>query len=139
MGRCTDMEVDIQQKAAAEAEAFMEKLHALNPRPSEEEAYDLLNNSGIGFDWPDGYEPDLEITEVIYLDDWDKDWHKDASIRASQQWDKIAKQWKVFPIVKYWLDVTMHNKYAPGGVGYYQAKADFHQESKNVRKRAREE
>ena len=102
----------------------MKKLHALNPRPSEEEAYDLLSKEDIENINMLDYEG-LEIDDILYIDDWDKDWPTDASIRARQQWDKLAKQWKVFPIVKYWFDVTMHKKYAPGGAGYFQVKADF--------------
>lgn len=120
------MQIDMQQSAEEEAQVFMEKLHALNPRPSEEEAYDLLFDSGIGWG-------DVDLSEYYNgpENDWDKDWPTDAIIRArvaKNHWSLVRKSVKAAPIVKYWFDVTMHKKYVPGGVGYFEAKADFVQQ-----------
>jgi len=118
------MAIDEQTAAEEEAEEFMAKLHALNPRPSEEEAYDLLDDSCIGLDVGG-----VSLREFWCLEnDWDQDWPTDAIIRArvaKNHWSLVRKSYKAAPIVKYWLDVTMHNKYAPGSVGYFETKAGW--------------
>lgn len=108
-------------------------IHAEVPRPPLDKAYDkLLEDYG---DW-DAADPGYFIDEVLEaegLDDtWEEDWETDDDYRpfiraqvAKYHWSLVRKAAKIAPIVKYWFDVTMHNKYAPGGVGYFQAKADF--------------
>ena len=143
MGAHTDRCIDLVDA--------IQSIHAEVPRPPFNDIYtfEVINN----FVHWDAVEYGLEyqyIDEVISaegLDDaWEEDWETDEYYRAfirarlaKYHWSLVRKSVKAAPIVKYWFDVTMHTKYSPGGVGYYQAKADFHQESKNDRKRTLED
>ena len=129
----------------------IQSIHAQVPRPPLNDIYtfeDIRNfvdwyaaEYGLQYDFID------QVLEAEGLDNtWEEDWETDAFERAFMRarvakyhWSLVRKSVKAAPIVKYWFNVTMHNKYKPGGVGYYQAKADFHQKSKNDRKRTLEE